>query len=200
MGDKRRLFDAHISRIAGKRSNALHQLFQLHTPSLDTSYDAVYPKIIDDPLVQRLGLDVNSLEERWSAWNRSREVDARQEFDSMLGENSFVEFWGKMRKKTVDEAAAAVKRDEEGEEEEEAGEGLGEGGTADLIQLAQQIDLNEIKAVLRVCNAPSRTSGFADVFQRDKRYRQFDHVPEEREQWIRVSHISRSTMQTKLIC
>jgi transcription elongation regulator 1 len=63
----------------------------------------------------------------------------------MLGENSFVEFWGKMRKKTLDEAALKVKEDEM-----EEGEGMGEGGGADLTALAKQIDLNEIKSVLRV--------------------------------------------------
>lgn len=155
-GDKLRLFHAHISRIAGKRSNALHGLFQTNTPELDTPFDQVYPKIIDDPIVQRLGLDVNTLEDRWKAWLANREVEARHQFDVMLGENSFVEFWGKMRKKTVDEAAAAVanaKSDpdqKDDEEEEEDAEGLGNGGTADLTALAQQIDLNEIKAVLRV--------------------------------------------------
>jgi transcription elongation regulator 1 len=141
--DKRRVFDTHIARIAGKRSNALYQLFQNHTPTLDTAYDSVYPKIVDDPIVQRLGLDVNSLEDRWRAWLAAQVSDARIQFDVMLGENSFVEFWGKMRKKEVDEAAAAVKKDpDEEDEEEEAG--------ADLTKLAQQIDLNEIKAVLRV--------------------------------------------------
>jgi transcription elongation regulator 1 len=151
--DKRRLFDAHIARLAGKRSNALHQLFQTHTPSLDTSFDTVYPKIIDDQIVQRLGLDVNSLEERWTAWMSGQQSDARVQFEIMLGENSFVDFWGKMRKKEVDEAAAAVKVDqgeEEEEEDEENKQGLGDGGAADLNKLAQQIDLNEIKAVLRV--------------------------------------------------
>jgi transcription elongation regulator 1 len=151
--DKRRLFDAHIAHLAGKRSNALFQLFTTHTPQLDTPFDAVYPKIIDDPIVQRLGLDVNSLEDRWAGWMAHRTQDARQQFDVMLGENSFVEFWGKMRKKMVDEeAAAALKEDptekEEGAEDDD--EGMGDGGKADLTQLAQQIDLNEIKAVLRV--------------------------------------------------
>jgi transcription elongation regulator 1 len=64
----------------------------------------------------------------------------------MLGENSFVEFWGGMRKKVVDEQASKLKEDEDREE----GEGLGDGGAADLVGMAGKIDLNEIKAVLRV--------------------------------------------------
>lgn len=73
-----------------------------------------------------------------------------------------------MRKKVLDEAAGSV----EEQDEREKGEGLGDGGDADMIALAQKIDLNEVKAVLR----------------RDRRYRQFDHIPEMREQWLRVSH------------
>ena len=67
----------------------------------------------------------------------------------MLGENSFVEFWGRMRKKTLDEAAEKVLADGMKDEVEE-GDGLGDGGAADLTVLAKQIDLDEIKAVLRV--------------------------------------------------
>ncbi|WVF71582.1 hypothetical protein IAT40_006390 [Kwoniella sp. CBS 6097] len=165
--DKARLFSEHITRIASKRSNALHQLFEAHTPSLDTPYDSVYPHIVDDQLIKRLGLQGEALEDRWKAWMRTRESTARSEFDQMLGENSFVEFWGKMRKKTLDENALAVKRDDQFEE----AEGIDVPGEEanDITKLAKQIDLGEIKSVLR----------------RDKRYRQFDHIPEKREQWLR---------------
>lgn len=108
----------------------------------------MYPKIIDDPIIKRLGLDLNTLEARFNAWRPVTEQDARREFDTMLGENSFVEFWGKMRKKDLDEAARAVKEDERDE-----GEGMGDGGAADLTALAKQIDLDEIKSVLRVSKA-----------------------------------------------
>ncbi|WWD17407.1 hypothetical protein CI109_101848 [Kwoniella shandongensis] len=163
--DKLRLFNDHLTRIASKRSNALHQLFEANTPSFDTPYDTVYTKIVDDPQVKRLGLQGEALEDRWKAWLRTREASARKEFDEMLGENSFVEFWGTMRKKTLDEKAKEVKEEEEFEE----GEGMGDGGGADLTALAKQIDLGEIKSVLR----------------RDKRYRVFDHIPDVREQWLR---------------
>ncbi len=64
----------------------------------------------------------------------------------MLGENSFVEFWGRMRKKVLDEAAVAVGKDEELEE----GEGDQGGSGGDLTGMAKQIDLKEITSVLRV--------------------------------------------------
>ena len=139
-----------MGRIGNKRSNALHQLFATHAPSLDTRYEDVYPKLVDDSVVKRLALDSDALEDRFNAWRRATEQDARREFDIMLGENSFVEFWGRMRKKTVDEEARAVREDERGE-----GEGMGDGGAADLTVLAKQIDLEEIKSVLRVSWARS---------------------------------------------
>jgi transcription elongation regulator 1 len=163
--DKQRIFESHISRLSSKRSNALYSLFAAHAPALDTPFDEVYPNIIEDATVKRLGLGPDTLEQRFDAWLRSREAEARQEFDGMLGENSFVEFWGRMRKKTLDEAALGVKSQDELDE----GEGMHDGGDADITALARQIDLDEIKAVLR----------------RDKRYRQFDHKPEVREGWLR---------------
>ncbi|WWC61769.1 uncharacterized protein I303_104354 [Kwoniella dejecticola CBS 10117] len=168
--DKQRLFSQHIEKIASKRSNELHGLFETHTPSLDTQYDDVYPKIVEDPTIKRLGLQGDALEDQWKAWMRSRESQARIEFDQMLGENSFIEFWGTMRKKTLDEDALNIKTDDQFAE----AEGLNVGGDdeegkKDITDMAKQIDLAEIKAVLR----------------RDKRYRQFDHVPEKRESWLR---------------
>lgn len=144
--DKQRLFAAHSERLLSKRSNALHSLFESKTPALNTPYDDVYPQIIDDPLVKRLGLQGQVLEDRWKSWRRKKEHDARIEFDQMLHENSFVDFWSKMRKKTMDEKALEVQEQDEYDE----GEGMGEGGAADLTLLAKQIDLGEIKAVLRV--------------------------------------------------
>jgi transcription elongation regulator 1 len=93
--DKQRIFNEHTTRISHKRVNALHALFAAHSPELDTPYDQVYPKIVEDQLVKRLGLEGDALEDRFRAWKRGREMEARREFDVMLGENSFVEFWGR---------------------------------------------------------------------------------------------------------
>lgn len=164
MGDKHRLFDEHVARLGANKSDALNKLFATAAPELHTSYEEAYKVLADDPLVSRLGLAGAALEERFSAWRRAREADARREFDALLAENRYVEFWGRMRKKVLDEAAASVPEDER-----EKGEGLGDGGDADMIALAQKMDLGEVKAILR----------------RDKRYRQFDHVPEKRERWLR---------------
>lgn len=168
--DKQRLFGEHMSRLSSRRSGALHGLFETHTTDLQTPFDKVYQAIVDDPIVKRLDLSPSALEDRWSAWKRTKETSARQAFDELLGENSFVEFWGKMRKKVLDAKALEIKEEDEMEE----GEGMGEGGSADLTAMGRQIDLEEIKSVLR----------------RDKRYRQFDHIPDQREKWLRVSTVT----------
>ena len=142
--DKQRLFSDHLGRLGAKRSNALHNLFQQHAPALDTPFDSVYDTLIEDPVVKRLNLDPQGLEDRWNAWKRARESEARVEFDTMLGENSFVEFWGRMRKKRVDEEAEKIKDEEMMPDEED------DSGLKSVRELAQQIDLDEIKAVLRV--------------------------------------------------
>lgn len=165
-GDRIRLFEAHVARIREHKSDALGALFAANA-ALDTPFEKVYEAIAEEPLVQRLSLSPSALEERFDVWKRARDAEARAEFYDLLRENNFVEFWGRMRNKVLDEAAKGLKEQEERDE----GEGLGDGGAADITALAKQVDLGEIKTILR----------------RDRRYRQFDHVPEERETWLRVS-------------
>ena len=159
--DRQRLFSDHINRISSKRSNALHQLFETHSPSLETTYEAVYAHVIDDSLVRRLQLSPEVLEHRYDEWKASRFATARGEFDQMLGDNAFVDFWSKMRKKTLDESAAKVKEDEMDD-----GEGLGEGGDADMIAMSKHINLEEIKSVLRVSVRPSALVPLNQRFRR----------------------------------
>ena len=88
--------------------------------------------------------------------------------------------------------------EEDDDDEVEGGEGEEGGGKADLTGMAAKIDLREIEAVLRVSRAhflPSESASadeiaatpFVPSLQQDKRYKVFDHVPEQREQWVRVS-------------
>ncbi|BEI87779.1 uncharacterized protein CcaverHIS019_0104970 [Cutaneotrichosporon cavernicola] len=156
-GDRRRLLEGHVERIRETKADELSSLFARHA-KLETTFGDIYEKIADDALVQRLGLGAAALEERFNAWRRARETVARAEFYDLLRENNFVEFWGRMRNKVLDDAATKVKQDED-----EVEEGM------DVTALAKQVDLAEIKAILR----------------RDQRYRQFDHVGDEREMWLR---------------
>ena len=95
--------------------------------------------------VTKLGLDINSLEDEYTRWQRDRNREAREAFDDMLHENAFVEFWGKLNKIGGEGADGGVKRDEMDEDEGEAG-----GGNVDMKALAKSVDLSDMKKVLKV--------------------------------------------------
>lgn len=119
------------------------------------------------------------LERAFDKWQRERYANARVAFDTMLTENAFVEFWGRVGKMgLVDDeqkqrlgkvvfAESGGDAVPMGEEEEEMGEGGG--GRADLQRLAKGIDVSEVEKVLRT----------------DKRYIVFDYMPEERRKWLK---------------
>ena len=64
----------------------------------------------------------------------------------MLHENSFVEFWGRLRKIGGDGAEGGVKRDGDSDEDE----GEGGGGNVDMKKLAKSVDITEMEKVLKV--------------------------------------------------
>ncbi|KAJ9112177.1 hypothetical protein QFC20_002358 [Naganishia adeliensis] len=164
LSDKQRLFHSHLEGIARKRLDALHKLFESHAPKLNTPFEDVFPEIVNDFAVTRLNLTPEKLEQRFEQWQQVRFQAARKDFEALLRENSFVDFWGRMRNKHVDEKAYIPENEDE--DDEYGAEG---GGKANLANMAKSVDLKEMHAVLK----------------NDKRYRQFDHIPTEREQWMR---------------
>ncbi|CAK5275651.1 unnamed protein product [Mycena citricolor] len=166
-GTQRGLFNAHVNHLRSRHMASLHALFEQQAPSLVTEFDALpLSELLDAPPVTRLGFDVRALEDEFSRWRRQRTSDCRKAFDEMLAENAFIEFWGKLRKIGGEGVDGGVKADEEGMNEDE---GAGGGGKVDMKVLAKSVDVAEIEKVLK----------------NDKRYVMFDHVPEQREQWIR---------------
>ncbi|KAI0080892.1 hypothetical protein K474DRAFT_1636919 [Panus rudis PR-1116 ss-1] len=155
------LFHSHVGQLRSKHLQSLHTLFESHAPSLATPFtDLPVASLVTSLPVQKLGFDVRRLENEYDKWQRERTERARQEFDQMLHENAFVEFWGRLGKiggKGVDEG---IKADDIGEDTEEV---------VDMKALAKTVDLKEMVQVLK----------------NDKRYLMFDHVPEKREQWLR---------------
>lgn len=148
--DKRRLFDQHLDEIYDKRVAAVEALFAEHAPKLTTRFDDVYSSISASPVVTRLHLSESRIERLFDAWNKKRFDQARKDFDIMLSESKFVDYWGRL------------KQDAAGKDEERAKEILGadnEGGDdemnaedgVDLKAMAAQIDMKEINAVLKVC-------------------------------------------------
>lgn len=197
MSVRRRLFEEHLANLHNKRLAAVEQLFLEHSPSLDTPFTSVLPKISDDPAVARLvpssaspaGADLDRLEELFEEWSTRRAERARKEFESMLGESAFVDFWGRMKKEGLDKAETrGILEEEEGEE---AGGEEGS-GAVDLKAMAALIDLKEIHAVLKVgsiarpCPAPPPPRLMLHTSQHDKRYQLFESDPDAREQMMRV--------------
>jgi transcription elongation regulator 1 len=66
------MFIAHLQSLAHKRLDALHKLFLAHAPSLDTPFEDVYPEIVNDFAVTRLGLTPEKLQSRYEGYASSR--------------------------------------------------------------------------------------------------------------------------------
>ncbi|GAA6056664.1 hypothetical protein JCM3770_006335 [Rhodotorula araucariae] len=160
--DKRRLFEQHQQKLHRSRVADVEALFAANSPKLTTPFHAVLPAISSDPHVARLvGSDFDALEALYGAWLARRTQTARGEFTQMLRESPILEHWGRMRKLEKHEKPALIgqegTRNDESDDEE-----------ADTREMAEQIDLKAIHAVLK----------------NDKRYLEFDHVPEERARWV----------------
>jgi hypothetical protein len=142
------LFHSHIAQLRTKHLANLHALFESHSPSLATTFeDLPLSSLLSSLPVTKLGYNERDLQNEYSRWQRERQADARRAFDQMLGENAFVEFWGRLAKMGGEGVNGGVKADEDGEEDE----GEGGGGKADMKALAKTIDLREMQKVLKVC-------------------------------------------------
>ncbi|KAG7096976.1 hypothetical protein E1B28_004372 [Marasmius oreades] len=164
------LFHAHVAHLHSKHLDNLRALFESLAPSLVTEFKELPLETLLNSLpVVKLGLDIDALNHEFDRWQREQKQKARLAFDEMMKENSFVSFWGKLGKIGGEGVDGGVKRDEDGEHDE----GEGGGGKIDMKALAKSIDVGEIEKVLK----------------NDKRYVMFDHIPDERENWIR-HHLS----------
>ncbi|KAL5521253.1 hypothetical protein ACEPAG_9176 [Sanghuangporus baumii] len=162
------LFNKHVDALRNKHLEALHSLFEAHALTLNTEFSELPLTSIQTSLpAQKLSLDkdIDALGREYRRWLHGRISRAEGEFQQMLNENSFVEFWGRVRKMR-EEAEGSMKfeigaEDLPGEEDET--------GKVDLKALAKSVDVREIERVLKS----------------DRRYTIFDHIPDQREKWIR---------------
>ncbi|KAJ7781274.1 Hsp90 protein-domain-containing protein [Mycena metata] len=161
------LFHAHVEHLRAKHMTGLYALFEAHAPSLATTFASLPIQSLLGALpVTKLALDTRGLEHEFEKWQRERTNESRKAFDEMLSENSFVEFWGKLKKIGGEGVDGGVKADELENEDE----GEGGGGKVDMKVLAKSVDVGEVEKVLK----------------NDKRYIMFDHVPDQRERWIKT--------------
>ncbi|KAG6817393.1 hypothetical protein H0H87_009037 [Tephrocybe sp. NHM501043] len=160
----------HVDHLRSRHINSLHALFEAHAPSLAIRFDELpLSSLLSAAPVVKLGYDAQGLQQDFDKWQRERTAESRKAFDEMLGENSFVEFWGRLGKIGGEGVDGGVKADDD-----EGGEGEGGGGKVDMKALAKNVDVGEVEKVLK----------------NDKRYIMFDHAPEKRESWIRkAKHI-----------
>ncbi|KAJ3852200.1 Hsp90 protein-domain-containing protein [Lentinula lateritia] len=158
------LFHEHISKLRSKHLASLHVLFESHAPSLATTFDHLpVSSLMFSTPTSKLGMSEIALRQEFEKWQRERTHASRKAFDQMLSENSFVEFWGRLGKIGGEGVDGGVKADEDDAESE------GLGTKVDMKVLAKNVDVEEMEKVLR----------------NDKRYIVFDHIAEQREQWIR---------------
>ncbi|CCO33875.1 Transcription elongation regulator 1 AltName: Full=Formin-binding protein 28 [Rhizoctonia solani AG-1 IB] len=194
VGAQRAKFAAHVEHLRARYISQLHALFEAHMTGLNMPAEAL-PKSVRGSLpAVKLGFVTDDLDkegpgededmaddednsksqarlnrglaDEYARWQRGKVTEARLAFDALLGENSFVEFWGRLAKMGGEGVNGGVPVDEDDDENEE---GEGGGGKVDMKALAKNVDVSEMEKVLK----------------HDKRYAIFDHVPEQREQWIR---------------
>lgn len=145
-----------------------------------------------------------ALRAEWDRWCRVRESKAREEFQEMLkgeslwsavvkrsaarfltpvapllliqmiSENSFVDFWGRLRRE-VEQRQSSTANDADSAarsalaQNEAYADDVEDAELPTLLEMSKQVDIEEIHSVLRA----------------DARYRAWKHKPELREEWIR---------------
>lgn len=168
---RRALFDEHMEHLRGKRRDLLAKLFAKHAQDvLQTGGDIILPLVRADPAYiesalprfvgdTHQGQQHTTLEAEFDAWDQWRHAQARREFQDMLRENAFVDFWGRLQKRDKGEADTVEADDEDDE-----------GTMVSLLDMASQLDIQAMESVLKM----------------DKRYKVFAHVPEQRTAWVRA--------------
>jgi hypothetical protein len=99
----------------------------------------------------KLKLSTSEIEAEFKKWQRERFTAARIDFDTLLSENLFLEFWGRVGKSKIDVddgrktagMDVAIENDDLiGEENEEE--------TRDVREMAKVVDAGEVEHVLKV--------------------------------------------------
>lgn len=180
------LFRSHIEHLHQKHMANLHGLFQSHSLSLATPFSELpFESLLKSLPATKLGLNIEQLEHEYDKWQRERTTSSKFAFNEMLAENSFIEFWGRLTKIGGEGVEGGVKADDIGDDEGEGG-----GGKVDMKALAKKVDLEEMEKVLKVELILLEKLIAELCVQNDKRYMTFDHIPEQREKWLRVTDVA----------
>ena len=146
VNQQKQLYDIHVEQLRSRHTNNLNALFEAHAPSLATPFSSLpLSSLLSSLPATKLGFDQEKLEQGFKKWQRERATQARKDFDQMLSENSFVEFWGRLSKMGGEGVDGGVKSDDHGEDEGEGG-----GGKVDMKELAKHVEAGDMQKVLRV--------------------------------------------------
>lgn len=161
LADKKDLFRDHQKALYDKRLSAFHSLLDTMT-SLDSSFGELEPAIKNDPRATRLSTDEEELRRLFEDYLTDKIANAKRNFEQLLKENSFVEFWGRVKRGEI-----ALPADEEvpNKAEDESDDEDAADGRVKLEKADTGTDLSEIRAVL----------------SNDRRYTDMDPLAEERE-------------------
>ena len=145
LNHKLHIFHDHIGKLRHKHVQSLHVLFESQTPTLATAFSTLpVDSVLSSVPATKLGFNERDLEHEFERWQRERNTEARKAFDEMMGENSFVEFWGRLGKIGGAGVDSTIQNDDIGEEEKEDEERV------DMKKLAKGVDVKEIVKVLKV--------------------------------------------------
>lgn len=151
MNHRLHIFHDHVGKLRHKHVQSLHSLFESHTSTLATAFSALpVESLLSSLPATKLGFNKRDLEHEFERWQRERNTEARRAFDEMMGENSFVEFWGRLGKIGGAGVDNSIQNDDIGEEEGEGEERV------DMKKLAKAVDVKEIVKVLKVCELTQR--------------------------------------------
>ena len=152
LNHKLHIFHDHVGKLRHKHIQSLHALFGSHTPNLATTFSALpVDTLLSSLPATKLGFRKRDLEHEFERWQRERNTEARMAFDEMMGENSFIEFWGRLGKIGGAGVDSSIQNDDIGEEEGEGEERV------DMKKLAKGVDVKEIVKVLKVLCTYLRT-------------------------------------------
>jgi transcription elongation regulator 1 len=177
------MFEDHQNELYDKRTTAIESLFAAHAKTLTTPFDTVYAQIQGDPTVTRMKMFQDRIKRLYDEWSKRRYTQAKKDFETLLSESNFVEYWGRLKQESASKEDEHTKEllgntaNGGGDEDEDGGMTLEE--AVDLKTMAAQIDIKELQAVLKVikCDFPALSAVIADAHDscnhsttRDMRY------------------------------
>ncbi|KAJ3343060.1 transcription elongation regulator [Gonapodya sp. JEL0774] len=172
------MFRRHLDNIFEKRMQAFFAVVD-SSSSLDSSFEDIYPRLKEEPVVTRLGLGEEQLSRLFQQHMRERLDKARDDFMEMVRENNFVRFHVKQ---AVLNAEAAVNAELEAKG---AAGSLGDVATG----LVETVSIGEQRVWEGIDAAEVR-----EVLKEDARYILFDHSPKERDNML-LQHIRAAIAQ-----